>query len=182
MESITSSINYMSYRGCVRITIKDKKNKTRTLWLHNTGTPALGQIICKSLVKGETGTLTDDRKPYKVNIIARGNKGVGTPLLARIAPITGGIYGPAEELPALLQAENEDILGFTKFTATIVKDSVLVLINPTGLQLVLQDQHNNVLAYIDDDQDHSLETMYDALRTQEVVIDWFLIIVNVSNV
>lgn len=168
-------VSFLSYRGLVKIRIKDKKGKERSYWVQNSGTTALGTLICKSLIRGVTGNITDDLKPYRINLIARGDKGIGTTLLSRIVPINGAVYGLPEELPSQLQKSN--ILGFVRFTAAITSDAVLVLNNPPGIQLVIQDQRGTPLAFIED-TDGTLSAMYDALKSQESIIDWFMLIVN----
>ena len=178
MEVRGQGINSLSYQGLVRITTKDNKGRKRVSWVYNSGTRALGLLICKSLIRGITGVVADDLKPYKINLIARGNEGIGTTLLSRISPISGAVYGSQEELPAELQSNN--ILGFVRFTSTIMSDSVIFLTNPPGLQLVIQDQRGTSLAFIDD-IDGTLATMYEALRSQQAIIDWFMLIINTES-
>lgn len=176
-----TGINPISYTGAVRITIKDSGGKTSEKWLYNSGTPALGTIICKSLIRGKTGNVGNDLKPFKINFIARGENGVGTSLISGTVQIESAVSGTFDELPASLQSSTMNIIGFVKFTANIRSDAVLVISDPPGLQLVIQDMHGTTLAYIEDSVgDDTLLEAYSALRNQEVKIDWYMLIVNSS--
>ncbi len=174
-------INHLSYDGIVSIEIKDKKNRSKITWVHNNGTPALGTVICKSLIRGNVGNVKDDVKPYKINIIAKGDKGIGTSLITSSTQITGFISGVYEDLPQKLRNESNNVIAFTRFTSEISPENTLILENPERLQLVIQDKHGTPLAYIEDDSAGTISEMYSALKNQSVKIDWYLLIKNGSK-
>ena len=170
-------INHLSYDGIVRITTIDRDGRTKQRWKYNSGTPALGLIICKSLIRGNVGKVREDLKPYKINFIAKGDKGIGTSLITGAAPIIESISGSRDNLPRKIQNESDNIIGFIKLTSEISPSDALVLDDVEGLQLVVQDKHGTPLAYIEDD-DGILFEAYSALRNQSVRIDWYLLIMN----
>lgn len=182
MGSTGTGINPISYDGIVKITTKDKNGNKKVSWSHNAGTEALGALICKSLIRGKTGVVGDDLKPFKVNFIARGEKGVGTSLISNTVQIESAVTGNADSLPAHLKIAFPSVIGFVKFSATIESDSVLIVSDPPSLQLVMQDKHGTTLAYIEDSYgDSTLLDAYLALKNQEVNIDWYMLIIN-SNI
>lgn len=170
-------INHLSYNGIVKIAIKDNKGRTKENWKYNSGTPALGLLICKSLIRGSVGKVKEDLKPYKIDFIARGDKGIGTSLITGSVQITNSISGSYDSLPSKIQNEAIDAIGFVKLSSEISPSDAIILDNPRGLQLVIQDKHGTPLAYIDD-EDGIISEAYSALRNQSVKIDWYLLVMN----
>lgn len=176
-------MNNILYKGVIVLTTEDGKHKV----MCNSGTNFLGNIVCKALIPGEK--IDDTEKPYKINLLSGGRN-----CFTRPVPITGAIYGNAEELPPAIKnivvSESADkkvtlsdvTLGFVRFISSLVRDTGedrFFSTTPTNLKLSMYNYVNNELAYIEEDSEKTLATVYNEIKNgKEVMVDWFMLIVN----
>lgn len=175
-------INHIGYQGFVSISTVDKYgHKIKTYNTHNVGTARLGEIISRSLLANAGYDVGNDEKPYKIGLLNRASKGAGSNLLIKTVPFHGKVFGDGVNLPTNLQSEK--IIGQVLLTATITRDAVNLGMSTSNLELIMQDQHGNVLAYLDDaaisgDGELVLKEVYNALKVQDVLIEWYMLILN----
>lgn len=173
---------YFGYQGYVSISTIDKsRHKIKQFTSYNKGTPKLGEIITRSLLRDSAYTVSNSEKPYKIGLLNKADKGVGINMLTKTIPFTGIVFGEAVTLPKELDSDR--VIGKLKLTAIITKDAVNVGFNANNMELTINDQMGNVLAYlkdsdISDNGESVLKSVYDALKVQDVLIEWYMLIVN----
>ena len=171
--------NSFSYEGLVRVSTVKNGRKT-SYWLKNSGTKALGKLIAMSLLKGIS--INDSEKPNSLGFIANGNKGIGTiSLLRNNAPLTVEYCDDDYALPKFIEETFPEDKRLSVLYLYAIIDSTSVLPNFSGLknlQLCILDQHRTPLAYIENDENKTFNLIYDALKTQDVIVEWYMIFTN----
>ena len=182
LEDRGRGINFLGYQGYVAISTIDKNGrKIKTFNSYNKGTPLLGNIICRSLLRDPLWTVSNSEKQYRIGLLNKAENGFGTNLLTKAIPFSGIVFGDAVNLPNELQ--NDRIIGQLKLTAILTRDAVNVGLNASKMELTINDQSGNVLAYIDDadisdDGESVLKNIYNALTVQDVLVEWYMLILN----
>ncbi len=174
--------NYIGYQGYVVISTIDKSgHKVKRFNAYNSGTPKLGEIISRSLLRGSQYTVQDTEKPYSLGFLTKAEKGVGQRITNQTVPFSGIVFGDAVELPPELQADR--VIGQLKLTAILTRSSVNLGLSTSNMELTINDARGNVLAYIDDVDiselgESILANVYSALKVQDVLIEWYMLILN----
>lgn len=160
------SLGYMGY-----ITANIIKDNIK-IWMHNNGTQALGNFLTKALVSNfNTSNINVNEAPLFIDIRS-GN----TSILKHPVYLTGGTYGAATGLTI-----QDNIIGACKFSTVVQSQDLKSNSNDlSDLSIKLLDNsipQKNILASISDSKD-TLLNIVKALKSQDVVIEWVMLITN----
>lgn len=143
--------------------------------MHNRGTQALGTFLTKALVCNFNAENIDKKEaPLFVDIYS-GDESI----LKHPVYLTGGTYG---EATGVLPSGGTTVIGACKFTTVIQAQDLKTSDKDTELFIKLCNNtaKKDVLATIPDNTAGDLKIIVTALKSQDVVIEWVMLIINPS--
>lgn len=176
--------NNIGYAGEVKISYPHNGYK-RSVYLHNAGTPELGNILSQILA-GDFRVITNNTAGRIVTHLgfSRRQGNADYSLLTSNPPITSSVWGSA--VPTNSNSafyNNSNIIGKNRFSSVISYNLVIKGINindSSVLKLSLFSNEGLELATIEDTE--HLPALYQALvNGQDALIDWTMYLLNYNG-